>query len=211
MRILCKLCCFFFPFFLYLFPPFLDSWWFCLWQSWDAGQCLLGRCIIGPNWLNPARRRCGNMNPPLLSPVLLHPWNSFSFAKSSHWNNRKQASQWKQLVNKKNPSLSPPLTPNSQNKPGRKRGMGCVTADRVRATDEWVQEAVMSDILSSDKSVRQKMPQQRQKDTGSQQAWNSQLSNRDNRSSEAAQSSSFTEIVSCDILAFLHFDKTTWR
>lgn len=39
---------------------------------------------------------------------------------------------------------------NSQNKPDRKWGIGCAgwfTVDRVRATDEWVQEAAMSDIF----------------------------------------------------------------
>lgn len=38
---------------------------------------------------------------------------------------------------------------NSQNKPDRKLGIGCVgwvTLDRVRTTDEWVQGAVMCDI-----------------------------------------------------------------
>lgn len=48
---------------------------FCLWQSWEAGQCLLRMCNIRPNWLNPARRRSGNMNLPCRPPppVPLHP------------------------------------------------------------------------------------------------------------------------------------------
>lgn len=63
----------------------------------------------------------------------------------------KQAGQWKQLVNKTKPKKKN-LIPHgkSQNKPDRKRGIGCagwVTADRVRATDEWIQEAVTSDIF----------------------------------------------------------------
>lgn len=73
---------------------------------------------------------------------------------------------------------------NSQNKPDRKWGIGCagrITVDRVRATDEWVQEAVMSDNFSSDESVGQKMPQQRQKYTGSLQAKNSPFSDRARR------------------------------
>lgn len=53
-------------------------------------------------------------------------------------------------------------------------GIGCagwVTVDRVRTTDEWVQEAAMSDIFhQTSQSDKKKMPQQRQKDTGSPQA-----------------------------------------
>lgn len=40
--------------------------------------------------------------------------------------------------------------------------------DRVRATDEWVQEAVMSDIPHQTSQPDKKMPEQ--KDTGSLQA-----------------------------------------
>lgn len=59
-----------------------------------------------------------------------------------------RAGQWKQLVNKKKKKNLFPRR-SSQNQPDRK-GIGCagwVTVDRVRATDEWVQEAVMSDIF----------------------------------------------------------------
>lgn len=68
--------------------------------------------------------------------------------------------------------------------------------DRVGATDEWVQEAVMSDFFSSDELVRQKLPQQKQKDTGSPQAQNNRFSN---RAEEALE----TQNV-------LNFDNTVW-
>lgn len=47
----------------------------------------------------------------------------------------------------------------SQNKPDRDKGIGCtssVTVDRVRATDEWVQEAVMSDIFHQTRKTDKK-------------------------------------------------------
>lgn len=82
----CKFVLFFSPAPCIYFLLFLTAGGFCLRQSWEAGQCLLRMCIIGPNWLNPARRKCGNMNPPLpsctaprLKPIQL--------CKSSHWNN----------------------------------------------------------------------------------------------------------------------------
>lgn len=59
--------------------------------------------------------------------------------KISHWNNRKWAGLRKQSVNKKAFSLI-----------ARKRSVGCtggVMVEGVRAADEWVQEAVVSDIL----------------------------------------------------------------
>lgn len=74
-------------------------------------------------------------SPPLTAPSL----KLIQLCKSSHWNNGTQAGQWKQLANKK---------PSSRT--DRKRSIGCtgcVMVDRVGATDEWVQEAVMSDIF----------------------------------------------------------------
>lgn len=87
--------------------------------------------------------------PPLAAPFL----KPIQLCKSSHWNNwlagrtvETVGKQQQQQPQQKKPFIT---HRNGQNKPDRKRGIGCagwVTVDRVRTTDEKVQEAVMSDI-----------------------------------------------------------------
>lgn len=109
---------------------------------------------------------------PLLPPRTATSLKPIQLYKSSHRNNW-YAGRTVETVGKQKPSSL------SQNKPERRRGIGCtgwVTVDRVRPTDEWVQEAVMSDIFSSDKvsqTKNKKIQTRRQKDTGSLLAKNS--------------------------------------
>lgn len=80
--------------------------------------------------------KAGNINPPPSAAPYL---KLIQEEIISHWNNRKWAGLWKQSVNKKAFSLTE-----------RKRSVCCtgsVMVEGVRAADEWVQEAVVSDIL----------------------------------------------------------------
>lgn len=133
------------------FPPFLclsfDSCWFCLYQSWEAGHRSLRMCIIRTNWLNPVRWICSHINLPC-HPCTAPSLKCIQCRKSSHWNNWKAGSA-AEIAGKQQHKKKKTVIPNSLNKPGGKQGKGNagrVTVDRVKATDEWLQEAFMSDI-----------------------------------------------------------------
>lgn len=69
-----------------------------LWPSWAAGQCRLGMCIIEPNWLNPATRKCGNMN------------TCFKAAQCSQWDAWERGPAAGTVGKAKAPALSPVYT-----------------------------------------------------------------------------------------------------
>lgn len=125
---------------------------FFLCQTWSKGQSLLD-VMIRASWLNPDGQRCGNKTS-LSAALFLHACGALK-----KWPHRQPVGKQDSgnIVLKSTPSPFTLRTKINLTESG-------FVVNKVRSTDEWVEEAVMSDIVHQ--SARHEMLQQRQKDTG---------------------------------------------